>query len=177
MCQVELDCHVTAIPHFVGHRVELPREGDVGAGVGVQQGLACEARIEVHNRCQRFVVHDHPLGGVHCRGPGLGDHQCDGLADETYCVVGHERPPQVSIHRRQPRWERPAIHLRSEVHGDHPFSFLGLCHVNGGEACMGFGRAHVDGLRGSRQLGRVEPIDIGALAAQQRLVFAPPVKS
>ncbi|MGY3471566.1 hypothetical protein ACVW0I_008437 [Bradyrhizobium sp. LM6.11] len=150
----------------------------VAGGFGMQLRRAGLDRcVDVGDRGQLFVVHDHGFGRVAREVFALGDHDCDGLADEAHRLRRHRRPC-AHLHRAAVLGgDGPAADqvpdlvvddLLSREHRDH------ARHLQGGG---GIDPLHLGmRVRAADEMGvghalQFDVVDVAALAGNETLVF------
>ena len=166
---------VVGCPERVGTVLVAAADGNIGAEVLELQGSAvCDRGLDVGHDREVVVVDVDQLDRVDRLGPGLGEDQGDGVADEAHLVEGQGATRALLVDVGE-RLERAAAQVLGGVDGQHAGSLLGLRGVDAQEGGVGERAAHEhrvhDGLAAAARAVRLPVVDEGALADEQLAVL------
>ena len=167
-------CHLVVLDGEFHHHVTVGEdvafvvvgEGEhhIGAGLGVQDHVAAQRLVHVDDSRQRVIVHDHHFCGVHALGLLLADHHGHQVTHVAHGVDGKERELHGLVQHAHVGRCRREVDILGGPHVQHAGHRLGLAGVDGQDAGVRHGAAHVRDVDGA---GQVEVRDVGALAGEE----------
>src|SRR3954453_20666496 len=133
--------------------------------------------VDVGDRWQLFVVHDHGFGRVACEIFGLGDHDRDGLTDEAHRLRRHRRPCAHLHGAAVLGGDGPATDEVADLVVDDLLSSQHRDHARHLQSGGGIDSLHLGmRVRAADEMGmghalQFDVVDVAALAGNETLVF------
>ena len=159
MAQREVDDDRAIGEGVVIERIGDPLERDIRLGALVQDESVGDRLVNVGEWRQWLVVHNHGLGRVDGLSSGFGEHDRNGLADETDALVGEHVADHRLVHHGQARRQRPdlLVDFGPGKDGSDAGQVSGVAEVDGADQRVRFDRTDKDRVRAFASSGTRRP--------------------